>query len=101
MVYKLPNGKLYTVDFERYGLSNGDLTLYTYDISTWKGNGQKYNDFSLAAIETAQAKDGTVYGEFYNSSASNKQYELGTVDYRTRTRNNIRNYYASICSLWV
>ena len=83
---QIADGKLYTVDFERYGPSNGDLTLYTYDISTWKGNGQKYNDFSLAAIETAQAKDGTVYGEFYNSSASNKQYELGTVDYRTRTR---------------
>ena len=43
-------------------------------------------DFSLAALETAQAKDGTVYGEFYNSTASNQQYELGTVDYRTRKR---------------
>lgn len=63
-----------------------NYALYTYDLSTWEGSGKSYNDFSLAALETAQAKDGTVYGEFYNSTASNQQYELGTVDYRTRKR---------------
>ena len=83
---QIADGKLYTVDFERYENASGELTLYTYDLTTWKGSGKVYNDFSLAAIETAQAKDGTVYGEFYNSSASNQQYELGTVDYRTRKR---------------
>lgn len=80
------DGKLYAVDFQRYGVGSGELTLYTYNLATWTGSGKSYNDFSLAALETAQAKDGTVYGEFYNSSASNQQYELGTVDYRTRTR---------------
>ncbi len=67
-------------------MGSGELTLYTYDLSTWEGSGKSYNDFSLVALEIAQAKDGTVYGEFYNSTASNQQYELGTVDYRTRKR---------------
>ncbi|GAB6975643.1 hypothetical protein JCM15124A_05500 [Prevotella falsenii] len=83
---QIADGKLYTVDFQRYGVGNGELTLYTYDLSTWEGGGKSYDDFSLAALETAQAKDGTVYGEFYNSAAGNQQYELGTVDYRTRKR---------------
>ena len=83
---QVADGKLYTVDFQRYGEGSGDLTLYTYDLTTWTGSGQSYNDFSLAAIETAQAADGTVYGEFFNSRASNRQYELGTVDYRTQQR---------------
>lgn len=83
---QIADGKLYTVDFQRYGVGSGELTLYTYDLSTWEGSGKNYNDFSLAALETAQATDGTVYGEFYNSTASNQQYELGTVDYRTRKR---------------
>lgn len=74
------------VDFQRYGVGSRELTLYTYDFSTWEGSGKSYNDFSLVALEIAQAKDGTVYGEFYNSTASNQQYELGTVDYRTRKR---------------
>lgn len=74
------------MDFQRYGVGSGELTLYTYDLSTWEGCGKSYNDFSLVALEIAQAKDGTLYGEFYNSTASNQQYELGTVDYRTRKR---------------
>ena len=83
---QIADGKLYTVDFQRYGVGSGELTLYTYGLTTWEGSGKSYNDFSLAALETAQATDGTVYGEFYNSTASNQQYELGTVDYRTRKR---------------
>jgi cleaved adhesin domain protein len=83
---QIADGKMYTVDFQRYGVGSGDLTLYTYDLLTWQGSGTTYNDFSLAALETAQAKDGTVYGEFYNSTANNQQFELGTVDYRTRKR---------------
>lgn len=83
---QIADGKLYTVDFQRYGVGSGELTLYTYDLNTWEGSGKSYDDFSLAALETAQASDGTVYGEFYNSAASNQQYELGTVDYRTRQR---------------
>ena len=53
---QIADGKLYTVDFERYGLSNGDLTLYTYDISTWKGNGQKYNDFFTCCHRDSTSK---------------------------------------------
>lgn len=83
---QVADGKLYAVDFSRYGVGSGELTLYTYDTDTWEGSSKSYDDFSLAALETAQASDGTVYGEFYNSVASNKQYELGTVDYRTCKR---------------
>lgn len=83
---QIADGKLYAVDFARYGVGSGELTLYTYDLSTWEGTSQMYDDFSLAALETAQAADGTVYGEFYNSVASKETYELGTVDYRTRKR---------------
>ena len=57
---QIADGKLYTVDFQRYGVGSGELTLYTYDLSTWEGSGKNYNDFSLAALETAQATDGTV-----------------------------------------
>ena len=53
------------MDFQRYGVGSGELTLYTYDLSTWEGCGKSYNDFSLVALEIAQAKDGTLYGEFY------------------------------------
>ena len=63
-----------------------ELTLYTYDLSTWKGTKTTLDNFCLAALETAQAADGTVYGEFYDRTASKELYELGTVDYRTQTR---------------
>lgn len=83
---QIADGKLYAVDFARYGVGSGELTLYIYDLSTWEGTSKMYDNFSLAALETAQAADGTVYGEFYNSVASKEMYELGTVDYRTQTR---------------
>lgn len=83
---QIADGKLYTVNFERYGTGSGELTLYTYDLNTWTGTSAMVDNFCLAALETAQAADGTVYGEFYDRSASNTMYELGTVDYRTQTR---------------
>lgn len=83
---QIADGHLYGVYFQRYGVGYGELTLYDYDLSTWTGSGTSYDRFDLAALETAQAADGTVYGEFYNATASNTEYELGTVDYRTRTR---------------
>lgn len=88
---QLADGKLYTVNFERYGVGSGELTLYTYDLSTWTGTKTTSDDYRLAALETAQAADGTVYGEFYNNVASNQTYELGTVDYRTKTRTTFGN----------
>lgn len=86
---QIADGHLYGVYFQRYGVGSGELTLYDYDLSTWTGSGKSYDQFDLAALETAQAADGTVYGEFYNATASNTEYELGTVDYRTRTRTTI------------
>lgn len=60
--------------------------LYDTDLSTGQTNMTTLNsstDMELAGVETAQADDGTVYGEFYNSNAS--AYNWGTVDYATRT----------------
>ena len=45
------------------------------------------NRYDLVALETAQAEDGTVYGQFYNSDLSG--LEWGTVDYIQQTRTNI------------
>ena len=41
-------------------------TLYQYDAETWELVGTKdLNDYTLGAMQTAQAQDGTVYGQFY------------------------------------
>lgn len=56
----------------------GETTSETLDPSTY---------LTLAATETAQSWDGTVYGQFY--SADGKSFEWGTVDYSTKTRTTI------------
>lgn len=60
--------------------------LYDTDTKTGKTTTETLNASSylnLVATETAQAVDGTVYGEFYNSDGSG--YEWGTVDYSTKS----------------
>lgn len=74
-------------------------SIYTFDMNTWEVIEADYpeNDFSLMALETAMAADGTVYGEFYNTDASGR--ELGTVDYANRTRTTFgttRKYYCAM-----
>lgn len=73
------------------------VQLFTYDTDTWEpiktADGQDYEvikDYSLIALETAQAQDGTVYGEFYRSDLSS-QREWGIIDYATKTRTTIGN----------
>lgn len=61
--------------------------LYAYDTKTWQpasGNGKSLNDWSLIAVETAQAKDGTVYGVFFTPDL--KGYQFGVIDYKNLTR---------------
>ncbi len=71
-----------------YGMVSG--YLYQYDASTWtlisKTKVEKTQGY-LISIETSQAADGTVYGEFYSSDY--KRRELGVIDYKTMTRTTI------------
>lgn len=55
------------------------------------------SDISLIATEVAVASNGTVYGEFYNSTGDG--YELGTADYDNYTHNTIgtlKNWYIAL-----
>ena len=65
------------------------LYISDYDTETWTGTSKKYGQdhYDLVATETAQAEDGTVYGQFYNKSLNRR--ELGIVDYRTLKRTKI------------
>lgn len=93
------NGVQYA-DGHIYGLSidasrvyeEGMTYEYLYDTDTQTGETTEteldfYSQLNLAATETAQAEDGTVYGEFYTSDGSG--HEWGTVDYRTQSRTTI------------
>lgn len=81
------NGHIYgiTIDFTYAVWGYIYEFLYDTDTSTGQTTMNTLNsstDMGLAGVETAQAEDGTVYGEFYNSDAT--AYEWGTVDYATR-----------------
>lgn len=56
-----------------------------------------YDNISLVATEVAVASDGTVYGEFYNSTGNG--YELGIADYANFTHTTIgtlSNWYLAM-----
>ncbi|MGI6222219.1 MAG: choice-of-anchor J domain-containing protein [Prevotella sp.] len=92
----LSGGAAY-VDGYYYGLTL-DLSWYQYGIlfeslykinaETWEMESYKdLDDITLGAMETAQAQDGTVYGQFYNSDLTG--FEYGTIDYTTLQRTTI------------
>lgn len=74
------------------------ISFYDYDTKTWTGTSRTIDKsrMDLVAVETAQAADGTVYGEFYNAEATG--LEWGVIDYETLTRTTIgtarRSYVA-------
>lgn len=74
------------------------ISFYDYDTKTWTGTSRTLDKsrMDLVALETAQAADGTVYGEFYNAEATG--LEWGVIDYETLTRTTIaparRSYVA-------
>lgn len=86
------DGHIYGMHLDLRYSSYGIVYQYLYDTDTETGE-TTYTDYDysyylpFAALETAQADDGTVYGEFYNSDGSG--YEWGTVDYATMTRTTI------------
>lgn len=71
--------------------SNGDdvyITHMSFDAETGELlSVDPISDISLIATETATTANGTVYGEFYNATATG--YELGVVDYSTLKRTTI------------
>lgn len=83
--------KLYSVYFDTSGAQLGYYLaiLYCFDINTWEqcGEAKRLDDMSLMATETAQAPDGSVYGQFY--SADYSLLQLGKADYPNMSRSNI------------
>ena len=94
-------------DGKLYGCYCGDLKaasdsrerheyISTYDIETWEGTTQQTDTYTMVAVETAQAADGTVYGQFYAPNFSRREWCI--VDYPTMTRTSYgvckRNYVA-------
>lgn len=64
------------------------IYLYHYDTTTWEKKLEKrIEDYSLIAVETAVAADGTVYGCFFD--ADGMKTELGIIDYATASRTTI------------
>lgn len=89
------DGELYCMETEfntlEIGLVEVTQILRSYDVNTWEENFTPtiVNGVTMTAVETAQAVDGTVYGEFYNSNMSG--LEWGIVDYVNKTRTTIAN----------
>lgn len=78
------------------------MNLYSYDFGTWEPtatNGESIDDYSLIAMETAQAQDGTTYGEFYTADLTGIEY--GTIDYAAKTRTTIGTASTTMVALGV
>ena len=56
-------------------------------------------NYSLAPLATAQAQDGTVYGEFY--AADGQSIEYGIVDYPNKTRTTIATATTAMCAMGI
>lgn len=85
------DGHIYGAYLNMQYASEGYVYLYLSDTDLKTGQtatnevGMDY--LSLAATETAQAEDGTVYGVFY--AADGQSLEWGVADYQSRTRTTI------------
>lgn len=90
------NGELYGIFLDTSWMSYGyiGITKMHYkgtDADEWEAaddnNTDLHDRYDLVAIETAQAADGTIYGEFYNAYATGAEY--GVIDYVHDTRTTI------------
>lgn len=95
------DGHLYGLALVTSTYSGTSMYLYDTDTSTGTTTSTNKNlsaNYNITALETAQASDGTVYGEFYNSTGDG--VEWGTVDYSTGTRTSTigpaKNYYMAL-----
>ncbi|MGI6222802.1 MAG: hypothetical protein ACOYJG_04270, partial [Prevotella sp.] len=86
------DNKLVGIYFDTSWISWGFVfaDYYEFDLDTWEltGDPVSVEDYSLAALETAQdPQTGEIFGEFYNSDLSG--IEWGVIDYETMTRTTI------------
>ena len=85
----LVEDKLYLLGFDLYQQFGGFLAPYYYIIDTATGkmteSGSMGQHHELVALESAQAADGTVYGQFFADNKG-KTYTYGTVDVVKRER---------------
>lgn len=90
------NGELYGIYLDTSWMSYGyiGITKMHYkgtDADEWvaadDNNTDLHERYDLVAMETAQAADGTIYGEFYNQNATAAEY--GVIDYVNNTRTTI------------
>lgn len=71
------------LDYRDIGLI--PMAFYAYDIDTWEQvSAASMKDYRIIALETAQATDGTVYGEFYTADLKGMQWCV--VDYKNQTQ---------------
>lgn len=90
----VPNGGGTIVDgyyhFVYYHIAAGHMFAYHFsaNVDTWEYDAY-YDKFGaeLVATDLATAKDGTVYGQFYDESMTH--YELGIINYGAKSRSNI------------
>lgn len=90
-----------TADYTLARLGIVDLFHSKYDANTWDMIGTteevKYQNQLIAIEQAYDRKNGKVYGLFYNSSLSAR--EFGIIDYTTLTRTTIgvaQNYYVAL-----
>lgn len=86
------DGHIYFVNLDLSYIGQGYVFEELFDIDTATGETTSemlspLTDIMLAATETAQADDGTVYGQFYDENGLD--YEWGVVDYSTEDRTTI------------
>lgn len=81
------DGVIYGIAFNKdYAAYNILIeNIYTIDPETKEITYDVLDDPTLAALETAQASDGTVYGQFY-ADPTFSNFVWGTIDYRTLQR---------------
>lgn len=99
------DGELYCMETQfvllEVGLVEVTQILRSYDVNTWEENFTPtiINGVTMTAVETAQAVDGTVYGEFYNENMSGLQW--GIVDYVNHTRSTISDAVNTFVALGI
>ena len=93
---QLKDSKIYglyaDMTYAEYGSDYVTPYCTVFNTSTWEQLSDESgtvpnNDCKFVALETANAADGTVYGEFYKSDLSGMEW--GKVDYSTKTRTTI------------
>lgn len=94
---QLRDGHIYMPFWTYTATESSVVVIYDIDTDTWEYTSKNVgNRTELLAMATAQAKDGTVFGEFM---LPNNKFEWGTVNYATQERTTIgpaQNIYLAL-----